>query len=178
VIHLVCRTSADDAYDQYEYGILTLDLELAMYLLKLIGIAAIFKATNGAFHRASFFRAEVSFHRDWLHAGNEDLTTEQAAEIDECEVLMESAEWTVLPQWYKPPEEHGRTDADTLAVDEQSVLFQAYPHGGEAYEIETQVLTKDLLAELANDLMELHAQAQAKTAPRHGRQSRVISIDR
>lgn len=173
VIHIVCRTGAYEGDGEFEYAVIELDLPLVMELLKLIGIASVFKSANDHFYRASFFMYVCNYYPDWRAGVDADI--EIPVTVSDA---VDEYKWVQMPQWYRPPEQASHCEAPTAEIGESSVIFQCCPYAGSATEIQTQLLSKEQLAEYANELMVRHAQKQATTATTATtRRRRVIDID-
>ncbi len=171
----MCRTGSGDGYEKYDFAVLPLTLSLALYLLKLIGIAGVFKATTSSFHRVIFFDNSVSYYDQW-DQDSEDWDIDDDA-LEALNDAIDTYEWVDLPPDYNLHLEASRVDATTMGVDEESILFYFYPRDGNR-EFETQVLTKDTLTILASNLMELTTKTQVKAAVTQRREARVITLDR
>lgn len=172
-IILICRTSADEGYDGMEYAVLTIDFEAVSSLLQMISVAAMFKTIDSSFHRAAFFKSYVTFHKKWRF--DDEVEDEFTEALDRCEEEIDNAEWSVMPHGYKIDEESGRrTDASTVNVDEESVLFAAYDHNGGPTEVESTPLTRETLLDLGKALTEMRV---VKAIQKATRRTRVIDLD-
>ena len=173
VIRLVCRTGAPEGYEDMEFAVLDLTLDLALSLLKKIGVAGVF-ATEDGFHRVTYFDYAISYHDevlDRLHSC-EDVTDEQYKEI---ETNLDNCGWVEFPADIEL-DGMGRTECETLSVDQNSVVWKAYPKHGDR-QIEGQCFMRDDLAAYAHRLMNMHATRVAKEADGSRRELRSIQID-
>lgn len=171
-IRLINRTGAPDGYDDMEFAVLDLTLNHALALLKKMGVAGVFAAEEG-FHRVTFFDYSIDYYREplnYLH-DLEALTDEEYGNIEEN---VDNCGWVEIPICNLG--EQARTECETLAIDQNSLVWKAYPKHG-SQQIETQCLMRDDLAAYAHQLMQMHAVQTAKEAAT-GREHRVIQIDR
>lgn len=153
------------------YAVLTLTFEDVANLLQLISVAAMFKVISPEFHRAGFFRCYVTHHASWRSYDDEGNYTPA---LDDCEECLDMGEWAVLPTGYEVKQKAARTDADTVNVDERSVLFAAYDHNGGSVEIETQPLSQEMLLAIGKQLAE---QRVEKAIQETKGRSRVIDLN-
>ncbi len=170
---LVNWTSAREGCEDCEYAVLEIDLKFTLYLLKLIGVAEVFKGISEGFHRVSYFVSGPDYYKSWddPFLGNDDISDEAYNELEEA---IEQGEWVIMPASYKR-ENPTRVETETLGVDEHSVIFKAYQKHCDA-QFETYPLLKPRLAEIAGLLMT--ADAKAKACASQGRESRVVTLDK
>ncbi len=178
-LYAVCRTSAREGCDKYEFAVVEFNLQYALWLMQQMGIAGVFKQQSESFYRVNYFHYQAVYYPDWeMNLNDNSLTEEEfsTADFQELETAIDNCEWAIMPECYKPAGESGRTECETLGVDESSVVYHCYPkHWNE--EVETQTLTQDIVAEIANKLMELQTKQAVATAKRVPREHRVVQID-
>ncbi len=104
-IYVVCTTGAGDGYEDYSIAIIPMTLDFCFYLLKLIGIAGVFKNTDKSFHRVTFFDYTLKYYCEWEPDGDYELSNEDYAEVVDS---IDNAYWTSMPQGYRPPAEESR----------------------------------------------------------------------
>ena len=157
---------------------LSITLKYALWLLKQIGIAAVFKGQSESFHRVGYFHVGPEYYHSWATSiEDSDQVTEEA--FQELESEVDNCGWVEMPACWKPHGDATRTDCDMLCVDESTVIFTCYPkHARQPTEIETQVLTQEMLAGFANQLMQMQAEEAARTSKRVPREHRVVQLDK
>jgi len=177
-IFMVCVTNDDTYATDCSYTILGIDLKYALHLLKLMAAAELFAAASEGFYRVTYFHSGPAYFGDWIDTDTARRLeqTDKSFTLDEFEELVGEAvgDWVEMPDGYQPPDPQkcGRTSCPTIAVAGDSVLFHCYVSDKE---IESPILTKAALTELANKLMELNVKQETiqKAIPRE----RVIQLD-
>lgn len=171
MIRLACQTGAPDYHDDMAYAVLDLTLPLALGLLKQIGFMGILYTDDQSFHRAEYYKYDVSYVSSAI-----DLVPDDCLQRNEIEAELDNCEWVELPGPAGDLENEARTEADRRCIGQDSVLWQAYPkHSDRNEQVETQVLTRAQLVEVAGKLMQMKMQAEAAQSPT-GRQKRRIEI--
>ncbi len=172
-IYLVSRVSSPDPLGEYSYAVLEMTLDYALYLLKLMGVAGVFSGEGECFYRVFYFHAGPEYYGTWdENVDGKGMSDDLLAELDES---IDQGDWVVMPEAYIPPTNPGHTEAETIGVDKSSVVFKANPKHCDT-ELEGFILTRTLLADVANRLMKLHAKEEANRIDRTPRQ-RVIQLD-
>lgn len=170
---LVNHITGPAASYAHNYAVLEMTLDYALHLLKLMGVAGVFDVEGECFYRVFYFHTGPEYYGTWdENVDDKGMSDDLLAELDEA---IDQGDWVVMPEAYVPPTYPGRTEAETIGVDRSSVVFKANPKHCDA-ELEGSILTRTLLADVANRLMKIHAKEEANKVSRTSRQ-RVIQLD-
>jgi|GEM_PF-4456219 len=172
VIRLAARTGAGERAEDMEYAVLSLTIDVALALLKKIGVAGVFGELGDGFHRVSYFYCAVDYYQDIMGKLQDlpDLSDDDYATLEND---IDNCCWAEIPE--VDLGDATRTDCDMVKVDATSVIFTAYQkHCGD--EVETNPIMQYDLAKLTNKLMGMRA-ASLATEAGNGREHRSIQLD-